>query len=90
MAPTTKSTSFFDKVDAAESAGPKREFSLIRFYVLELMPILLGGAKFAPKTTSRQTTLFGMSAKGTNSAQSNSQSETNDGETQLEDSEQTQ
>ncbi|CCO27412.1 Minichromosome loss protein 1 AltName: Full=DNA polymerase alpha accessory factor Mcl1 [Rhizoctonia solani AG-1 IB] len=72
MAPTTKSTSFFDKVDAAESAGPKR------------------GAKFAPKTTSRQTTLFGMSAKGTNSAQSNSQSETNDGETQLEDSEQTQ
>ncbi|KAF8760782.1 Minichromosome loss protein, Mcl1, middle region [Rhizoctonia solani] len=71
-APATKSTSFFDKVDAAESAGPKR------------------GAKFAPKATSRQTTLFGMSAKNASSAQSNSQSETNDGETQLEDPEQTQ
>ncbi|CAE6433729.1 unnamed protein product [Rhizoctonia solani] len=72
MAPTTKSTSFFDKVDAAESAGPKR------------------GAKFAPKTSSRQTTLFGLSAKSGSPAQSRSQSETNDGETQLEDPEQTQ
>ncbi|CAE6402739.1 unnamed protein product [Rhizoctonia solani] len=72
MAPATKSTSFFDKVDAAESAGPKR------------------GAKFAPKTASRQTTLFGLSAKSGSPAQSQSQSETNDGETQLEDPEQIQ
>ncbi|KAG8715772.1 hypothetical protein FRC11_000067 [Ceratobasidium sp. 423] len=72
VAPTTKSTSFFDKVDAAESAGPKR------------------GAKFAPKASSRQTTLFGLPAKSGSPAQSTPQSETNDGETQLEDPEQTQ
>ncbi|ELU41952.1 WD40 domain-containing protein [Rhizoctonia solani AG-1 IA] len=88
-APATKSTSFFDKVDAAESAGPKREFHLSPINGLELIRAL-GGAKFAPKATSRQTTLFGMSAKNASSAQSNSQSETNDGETQLEDPEQTQ
>ncbi|KAG9079613.1 hypothetical protein FS749_008366 [Ceratobasidium sp. UAMH 11750] len=72
MAPTTKSTSFFDKVDAAESAGPKR------------------GAKFAPKTASRQTTLFGLPAKSNSPAQSRTppvESETNDGETQLEETE---
>lgn len=72
MAPTTKSTSFFDKVDAAEAAGPKR------------------GAKFAPKTSSRQTTLFGLPSKSASPAQSNSQTETNDGETQLDDPEATQ
>ncbi|KAG9103977.1 hypothetical protein FRC06_006416 [Ceratobasidium sp. 370] len=71
MAPTTKSTSFFDKVDAAESVGPKR------------------GAKFAPKTASRQTTLFGLPAKSNSPAQSGTppaESETNDGETQPEES----
>ncbi|KAG8694965.1 hypothetical protein FRC09_009480 [Ceratobasidium sp. 395] len=72
IAPTTKSTSFFDKVDAAESAGPKR------------------GAKFAPKNASRQTTLFGLPGKSNSPAQSRTppvESETNDGETQLEESE---
>ncbi|KAB5589694.1 Minichromosome loss protein 1 [Ceratobasidium theobromae] len=72
LVPATKSTSFFDKVDAAESAGPKR------------------GAKFAPKTTSRQTTLFGLSSKGASPAQPGTPTETNDGETQLEDPESTQ
>lgn len=75
IAPATKSTSFFDKVDAAESAGPKR------------------GAKFAPKASSRQTTLFGLPSKSGSPAQSTTppvESETNDGETQLEDVEFTQ